>query len=244
MKDDAQFRAVIISDTHVPFQNEEVLNKVYNVIKDVKPTHIIHLGDFLDCYSISRFLKDPNRIFNLQDELNEAQKIIQRINKISPKSKKYLLEGNHEERLFRTLCSLDGPARELIKIDSVRSALSWPSLLDLKNLKWEFVPALKQPLLNIIPNMILKHGNLVRKFSGYSAKAEFEQYHMSGISGHTHRLGIYYHTNLSGNYSWIENGCTCDLQPDYIRNPNWQNGITVISWNNKDRVPVIDQIKL
>ncbi|MCA8938790.1 MAG: hypothetical protein KDB07_03230, partial [Planctomycetes bacterium] len=56
----------------------------------------------------------------------------------------------------------------------------------------------------------------------------------SGISGHTHRLGIHYRTTLAGTKFWIENGCLCNLDPDYTHGqPDWQHGFTSGYWSER-----------
>ena len=54
---------------------------------------------------------------------------------------------------------------------------------------------------------VLTHGNVVRKHSAYTAKAMYEQYQSSGVSGHTHRLGRYSKTDMhSRSHTWLEQG--------------------------------------
>ena len=53
---------------------------------------------------------------------------------------------------------------------------------------------------------IAKHGNLVRKFSGFTARAELEVEHMNGVSGHTHRAGQYCMTQRGKTMEWTELG--------------------------------------
>jgi hypothetical protein len=41
-------------------------------------------------------------------------------------------------------------------------------------------------------------------------------------------------------YTNYENGCACDLNPDYLDNPNWQNGFSLVHYT-EDSIGV-DQI--
>ena len=81
---------------------------------------------------------------------------------------------------------------------------------------------------------IIKHGNVVRKFSGYSANGEFQSNGLSGVSGHTHRLGIFCHTNAGGNYTWVESGHLCDDNQEYMEGKvaNWQKGFAIGFYKN------------
>jgi hypothetical protein len=85
-------------------------------------------------------------------------------------------------------------------------------------------------LADLLPKFILKHGNVVRKWSGWSAKGEWERYGKSGASGHVHRLGMFFHRDWNGNHVWAETGCLCSLNPDYMRDPDWQQGFVVASF--------------
>ena len=59
------------------------------------------------------------------------------------------------------------------------------------------------------------------------AKAELKKAGVSGVSGHTHRLGTYRAVGY-GATQWTEQGCMCLLEPDYIVGPpNWTQGIAV-----------------
>jgi metallophosphoesterase superfamily enzyme len=52
----------IINDVQVPWQDKQVLNLVTDFIRDLKPHGIVLNGDIVDCYAISDFNKDPDRI--------------------------------------------------------------------------------------------------------------------------------------------------------------------------------------
>lgn len=104
---------------------------------------------------------------------------------------------------------------ELYSLD----ALKLPNLLGLDKFNIEYSDkGIKLGSLKII------HGTIVRKFSGYTARAEMEKNDCSGISGHTHRLAVYYKRTPSRDLMWAESGCLCDLNPEYINDPSWNQG--------------------
>jgi hypothetical protein len=92
------------------------------------------------------------------------------------------------------------------------------------------VPSQGQAKFRILPKIITKHGTIVRKWSGQSAKAEWERYGKSGLSGHTHRLAAFYTNDFNGSHVWMETGCTCDTDPQYVEQPNWQQGCVVVTY--------------
>lgn len=98
-------------------------------------------------------------------------------------------------------------------------ALKLPNLLGLDKFNIEYSDkGIKLGSLKII------HGDIVRQYSGYSARAEMEKHDCSGISGHVHRLAIYYKRTPTRDLMWAESGCLCNLNPEYIDSPSWNQG--------------------
>lgn len=212
------------SDSHFPFQDDEVLAIVQAIAEDMQPDFLVHKGDLLDARELSRFDKDPNRKESLQDEIDQARAHLATMRIASPDSTFVLLEGNHEDRLRRTLWNLEGPAAVLGQLTTFKKAMTWPSLLGLEELGIEFIEYGEQSKKSILPKFITKHGSVVRARSGATAAAEQSKYNKSGSSGHTHRLGAVWHRDSNGSHVWVETGCTCSLDPDYCVDPDWQNG--------------------
>jgi hypothetical protein len=220
--------ALVLTDTHVPYQDEAALQVIRGLVSDVRPRVILHLGDLLDCFTISRFTKDRSHILNLQDEIDAARCILHQFSQLAPDADKYLLEGNHEARLDELLNTLPGTAKELMALRDIRAAATWPSLLRTDEIGWEFVPVKGQAHRAILPRIIAKHGNVVRKHSGMSGKGEWEKYGKSGLSGHVHRLGQFYARDHNGNHTWTECGCTCRLDPPYMEDPDWAHAVVLV----------------
>ena len=234
IRDGKVFTAVVYGDTHVPFHDPTAISVVRGIVKDVKPDVLLNVGDLVDCWQISRFDKDPTRKDSLQDNIDEARQHLAEMAAVAPKSRRVLLEGNHENRLTRTIWGLPGAARELPKLRLFQSSMTWPVLLETQAIGWEWFPEREQSQATILPKIIAKHGSVVRSASGASAKGEWTKYGRSGVSGHVHRLGHFFHRDHNGTASWIETGCTCLLDPPYGTDFDWQQGCVVLSWN-KDR---------
>jgi len=217
-------KVLMFGDIHAPFHDEAALSSLLSFSKWFKPDTIFIMGDLIDFYAISRFTKDPERALKLQEEIDEAINILKQVRKVNPSAKIALIRGNHCYRLQKYLWS------EAKELSSLRD-LTVESLLRLRhlNIKYESKGRL------VHKGVIFKHGDIVRKFSGYSAKGEFEKSGMSGISGHTHRAATYYHNNASGNYVWMETGCLCKLDAEYLEGetPNWVQGFGVAYFSLK-----------
>lgn len=212
-------RALIVPDIHCPFQDNRAIGAVLEFAKYFKPNAIIFLGDLFDCKGLSRFLKEPGDEDRFQQEIDVGIELLGSFRRIAPKAIIKYLKGNHEDRLRKFLFT-QGRA-----LASLRS-LKWPNLLELDSLKIDWVESGHL----MFHGILIKHGNIVRQHSGYSAKAEMDKNGISGISGHTHRLGKFYHNSFGGYKTWIEAGCLCRLDSiDWLegQTPNWHQGIAV-----------------
>lgn len=198
-------------------------------VKHLKPHRLVCLGDLVDCYAISAFDKNPERRGSFQADLDAASAFLARLTDAAPRAERFLLEGNHEDRLRRLLWRMTEEQREVLGLRKVRQATTWPEMLDLGEHDWHFVPALGQAKRRLLRKVITKHGSVVRRWSAHSAKAEWERYGKSGISGHTHRLGLFYARDYNGSHVWAEAGCTCDLSPEYVEDPAWQQGFLIVT---------------
>ena len=94
---------VVISDLHIPYQDEEAIKAFLRFIKQNPVDTVILNGDILDMYDCSSFDKDPDRINSLQEELNLATKFFAKLRKMLPKAEIVFIKGNHEYRLERYL---------------------------------------------------------------------------------------------------------------------------------------------
>lgn len=80
--------------------------------------------------------------------------------------------------------------------------------------------------------LVFKHGTLLGNKSGLSAIKEMENAYMSGCTGHCHKLAKYIARKAGKKFIWIESGCLCDLEPEYMVNPNWQQGFALFEIKN------------
>lgn len=214
---------VVLSDVHVPFQDRSVCSMALGFIREHRPAMLHLLGDIADCYSVSRFVKDPQRKEDLQEDLDTTAEFLREVRDAAPQARILFSEGNHEFRLRKYLAS---EARALAML----RALDLGRLLDMDGLKIEFRRH-DQPYR--IGSLLFTHGQLVRKWSGATGRAHFEKYGSCVIHGHTHRLGAFYHRDINDTYAAWENGCLCSLNPDYVTAPDWQHGWSVV-WSQRD----------
>lgn len=210
-------RSVFIPDLQVPFLDEEAFACAVAFVKYFKPDVMFQMGDAIDLYSLSKYDKDPARALDLQKDLDATHAALRKLRQAAPQAKFYLIKGNHEYRLTKYLWSKAGELSGL-------SGLKMPELLRLKELNCRYVESGSM----LFHGFVVKHGNVVRTRSGYSATGELEKVGVSGISGHTHRLAQVYKTHFGGMYTWVECGCLCRTDKvEYLegQQADWQHGL-------------------
>ena len=218
---------IIFNDLHVPNHDRRALNILLKVIHEVRPDIVTCLGDLVDCYTISRFNKDPNRKLTLGHEIIMARNILHEIAETTfqvaedYKTRLIFHGGNHEDRLRKYVW---GRCPDLASLPE----LSWPTLLHLSRDGWEYVPY-ETPFK--IGGLWHHHGDVIRQRSGYTARALLDKIGDNAICGHTHRLAHIHRTTWSSHIQGWENGCLCKLKADYITGtPDWQQGFSIVEY--------------
>ena len=227
-------KIVKLNDWHVPFHDPDAINAALRFCKEVQPDEIV-LDELHDFYSLSRFNKEPSRIASLQEELDEVGIYLKQLRRENPNANIRLLDSNHLARLRKYIWA---NAQAFYGLRS----LEITNLLELADYNITF-----QDSWEVRGRFLFKHGDIVRKHSAYTCRGEIEREGMSGMSGHTHRLGQHYVSQRGGEYVWSEAGCLCDLSPEYISGrPNWQHGIGLVEFYGNTRtfysqvIPIIN----
>lgn len=207
-------RIGILSDVHLPYHDLEALTEALTRLKELKIDALILNGDIIDCYHLSRFVKNPkNRDFKY--EIDTLKSFFDKLAEIL-KCKIYFKIGNHENRyqLFLTQ-----KAHELAGIE-----------------EFEFVNIIKareKDITIVESNQIMKigslygiHGHEYMGGGGFNvAKKLFDNASTDCFMGHHHRTTEFFKRNLSGNkiitYSI---GTLSNLQPAYLPLNNWNHG--------------------
>ena len=226
-------RVVSMTDFHVPYEDKKAVKVAMKFVKHIQPK-ILVLHEVMDWYSLSKFSKDPTRALDLQNDLTETKMLLRDIRDVAPNARIIMLESNHDRRLKKYI---NNQAAELSQLD----CLDFKILMGLTNFEIEYRKTFTYK------KVLFKHGNIVRQDSSYTAKAELVKEGVSGASGHTHRLGMYFTTLRGGSYVWCEGGCLCNLDADYIEGTaNWQQGMSMFEFQDKGThfypslIPIID----
>lgn len=225
----------IINDTQNPYQDVVAMRLVERFLQEIEFDYLIYNGDIHDFYQISKFDKNPDRADDLQKDIGNTRVMLERHANIFPNVKKKWLDGNHELRLQKYLWS---DASALASLD----CLTIPELFHLEDYGIDYLPYEQGLMIN--ETFLVLHGDLISVHSSYTAKRMYEKHGGCGMCAHTHRGGVYYKTNRFGTWGWWENFCLCHLNPDYVKNPNWQQGFSLVYFVGKrffvEPIPIID----
>ena len=161
----------IAGDIHFPYQDNKAIDAFLDFIASKRIDTIILNGDILDFYDVSSFDKRPDRINSLQKELDLSYKFMSELRAMKPESDIVFIKGNHIYRVERYL--MKHP--ELYSLNN----LKLPNLLRLDELGIGY-----QDKEYRLGSLKIIHGDMVRKFSGYTARGELEKHDCSGVNGH------------------------------------------------------------
>lgn len=223
----------MISDIHIPYQDNKALQAMFAYGKRYKPDNVIINGDLLDFYTLSQFDKSPDRKENFADEIKQGRAFLALLRKTFKKAKIHYLEGNHENRLQRYMW---GKAPEFYGLES----LEINNLLEFKQHDIKYVKCdgdywgkdtghLKMGDIIVMHGDSRLNGASLSSHSGYSASATMRNMLSSVIIGHNHRLAKVYMTTSSGTLVGLEGGCLC--QKSGLS--NWQQGFITFETESK-----------
>lgn len=229
--------AIVMNDMHFPMHCQKTIDVAFEVISELCPSQVILNGDTIDMLAISRYPKDIRHQYSLLDERIAYHKFLDTLISVAPVSTIFETHANHsgngtEGRWFRYLSERLG---ELASLPELAESLSYENVfLGPYSSEVNHVD-----FVEIGPNLVVSHGDVVRKHGGYSARGVLDKFFQSMIVGHTHRLGMTaQRVPALGSrpenqiYVW-ENGCMCDLNPIYASAPNWQNGFSIVTYDDE-----------
>lgn len=213
---------LITNDYQIPFVDWSVYATVKHFLTYLKPDFHIINGDFLDCYALSKYDKDPELLEQAQGEVETANQILDELVSASPHTITKMTFGNHEERLSNKLKKDLDLWRYLLPADRRPDDIIG-DLLSLKDRQINYVPY--QSNFNHY-GFIVTHGSA----AGLNpSKKEIERYGISGVSGHVNRNTTWEIKNHHGHAKWWSLGGLTTHKMDFMPVNNWVHGIGVLS---------------
>ena len=239
VKQESTKTAIVIGDMHFGVEDWNTLNIFFEAVSQIKPEKVILNGDTLDMFAVSTYSKDVRYKQTLSDEIAAYHKFLKILHDITEpwNAEIYETNANHsgngqEGRWWRYLSKNLGEAASL---PQVQESLSYENIF-FPPKEWCRVKLVDEVILPT--NLIVHHGTVVRKHGGQSARGEFDKIFASTITNHTHRIGLTSQTcPKTGNrpaqtFVNYENACACRLDPDYVKDPNWQNGFSIVNYTD------------
>lgn len=215
-------KCVVANDFHIPYEDKKVVRLWFEFLTDFQPDTVVINGDLIDCWELSKFDKDPRRGIKFKEEIEKGEAFFAKLREILPKAHLVYVYGNHEFRLQRYIIK---NAAALIYFNEI----SIEDFMHLKEYDVEVVNSGLKESYYKYGDLYISHFNKVSKHAGYTAKALVDDKGVNVMQAHTHRFGLSVRRHLDNKYlgGW-ENGCMCDLSPNYVLSPNWCHGWSVV----------------
>lgn len=210
-------KVVAVPDLHLPWVCQKSLDYIYKVIDNEKPDIVIQLGDLYDFYSHTKFARSHD-IMTPKEEASEArlgaEKFWKTIKKITPRSRKIQLLGNHcvrpikriQEKYPEIASMIDmKPMFTFSGIETVYDDRSWIE----------------------IEGVIYLHGYLTQ------LGAHTRHFMKPVVHGHSHRGGTVFFNTLHGMLWELDCGYLADktqapLMYGPTKNVLWTKGLGIV----------------
>lgn len=229
---------LFVPDCHAPHHDAKAFGLMMHVARRVRPSTIVILGDFLDCFQLSFHERSLARGSSLAHEIACANGLLDELDALGA-SRKVFCEGNHETRLKRYLAN---KAPELQELVDLREALR------LRTRGWEWVPYRTHTKLG---KLYLTHdAGYAGKYAVNQTRARFEH---NVVVGHLHRMNVTYEGNAAGEshvaacFGWLGDKSSVAVEYTNViqRSREWQTGFG-LGWMRPNGVvhlqaiPIID----
>lgn len=214
---------LVLSDVHHPEHDRKVWSTILELAKDIGPSEVILLGDFLEMASAS--MHGGAELEKLTEDFDAGKKALREIREaVGRDCRITYLEGNHESRLTRFLWT---------KAPSLRDSLSYEVGLDLKALDVEWVPESKQPITRGDLDLTHGHQDLRERPSKYHSGKMAEVYgrpDRTVLYGHTHKPQVFTRPTVGGYATAIGMGCARTLSPGWLhgQQAGWVHQVAVV----------------
>lgn len=202
-----------IPDVHVPFHDHKAWALMLRVVKEVRPDHVVIMGDFMDCYSVSSFPRHPDRVSRLKAEVDAANRELDKLQDIMT-DRVTFLEGNHELRAARYI---EQRAPELHGLVNLRDLLAFDR-------GWVWVPYREHIIMG---KLAFAHD--IGHMGRHAVQQSLDSMGHNLVIGHTHRAGIAYGGTVKGEHrvamscGWLGDVTKIDYM-HRAKTRDWQHG--------------------
>lgn len=215
-------RYLILGCWHVPFHNQELTNRIFELMSKERFDGIILNGDFLDLNSLSghdrgKFTAIPG--LNLTQEYQEGRKVIEQFCSLLPANAvKIFLYGNHEDRYHRYIADMQNAKTPPVSPTEGLRLLEQGFLVN---------ESYSSGYITLGDHLDVLHGIY---YNTHCAKAHIDKFRGSVLFNHTHRIQSYIEGRTGGfNIGWGGNvEHKAFGYADRGTKASWQNGFAEV----------------
>jgi predicted phosphodiesterase len=208
-------KVLVICDTHAPKHDRRVVDCELQYAEDYKPDMIVHLGDVGHFESVSHWIADKRlklEGLRVKSDIESAVDILNKFKATAPKAELVVTMGNHDA-WCQQYVDVHAELKGLVDIDA-----------EYKKAGYKVIP-LNKPYA--IGKLLVGHGWFISKYHAYQTVHAFSK---SVMYGHTHDRQEITESFYDGEKSGQSIGCSCDLNPDYLKNrpKRWVHGFATV----------------
>lgn len=226
-------RAIVAGDIHFPYHEPAALELFLQIVDRFQPQVVILNGDVVDFAGISRFVVPPDVRAKFVEDVKGARDFFQWLHQRLDGRTVWLLEGNHERRLWRYVVTR---APELFELEE----LHWWNVLGVHP-DWNIASSSYEQSHLAEPNApsldlggyLIMHGDALRVTPTVIgvARAVLLRTMVPTIVGHWHRNDHWSTISASGHYiaCWAV-GALCLQRPSWDSGRIFQQGVLTIEF--------------
>lgn len=218
--DEGLRKTLVMADIHIPYQINEVIGEAFKCGENNKIDSIILDGDIIDCYQLSRFLKDP-RMRDFAGEMRALNIFLDVLHNRFPKAKIFYKLGNHDLRVDKYIMK-DAPG--LLNLDCLSIAA--------------MINAVARGVAMIADQRRIRYGKLWMLHGDEwrggmanpvnPARGAWLKTFDNVVTAHLHQATTHSERGISGqSFTDWSLGCMCDLNPPYCRMNKWNWGFGI-----------------
>lgn len=225
---------LIAGDFHFPHECPATVAVFLATVERLRPKRVILNGDTVDLLAVSRYPKDQRHVHPLRDEVTHFHAFLHRLWSLGQAWDMEIVEteanhsGNGTASRWHRYLSDRVPV--LYAHDRAKELLAYET--------WfypEWCPIRLVESVVIADELLVIHGDIVRKNGAYSARGHMEKWQSSVLHSHTHRMGqsVRRIPGIPGRPDAVQRayeiGCMCQLNPSYASAPDWTNGFAIVT---------------
>lgn len=234
-------RWMLSSDQHIPYHDPRYIDLWFQVMKWFKPDVVDYLGDTSDQDCFSRYsIGTSNEFLNqvakptyedikpfVFEQERPVAEFYDQTRKIRRNAEVFVALGNHCDRVFDYMDK---------KLPEHAKAITPESLWNFDGLGIEYIHYGDLPK-HRFGGIHVHHGVAISQHAGESVRKDVENFGVSIVRGHSHRIGSYYRTFELRNETLVghEIGHLVDVKSQgfsYSNMRNWQPGFMIAHIEN------------